>query len=140
MMVPGDESTDESGLFAEINVTPFVDVMLVLLVMFMVAAPLLVKGVPLELPRTAGRALGKPTAPVVLSLTRDGTLFLGDQRLRMEELDGRLSSLRANQADPMIYLRADRGVPYGDVADIIGRLSAGGFSHVSLLSRAETSR
>ena len=138
MMTPIDDRGDDgANLFAEINVTPFVDVMLVLLVVFMVAAPLLVKGVPLELPKTTGHALGKPTSPIIISLTRDGALYLQDQRLSPAELDSRLSALPLDRPDPAVYLRADRGVPYGDVADIIGRLSARGFSHVSLLTRAD---
>lgn len=134
MMIATDDRDEDGGLFAEINVTPFVDVMLVLLVVFMVAAPLLVNGVPLDLPKNAGRSLGKPASPLVISLTRDGTLYLAKERLALADLDGRLASLRTNTPDPIVYVRADRGVPYGDVTDIIGRLSARGFTHVSLLS------
>ena len=137
-MISADDRETDDALFAEINVTPFVDVMLVLLVVFMVAAPLLVKGVPLDLPRNAGRSLGKPTSPLIISLTRDGTLYLQNERLLIGDLDGRLSTLHAGSPDAVVYLRADRGVPYGDVTDIIGRLSARGFTHVSLLSRSDT--
>jgi biopolymer transport protein TolR len=137
MIAPAEGREEDADFFAEINVTPFVDVMLVLLVVFMVAAPLLVRGIPLELPKTAGRALGRPTSPVILSLARDGSLYLQDQRLRPEELPSRLAALHTGRPDPIVYLRADRNVPYGDVADIMGQLSAEGFSHVSLLSRTE---
>lgn len=137
MITSADEREDEGGLFAEINVTPFVDVMLVLLVVFMVAAPLLVKGVPLDLPKSAGRPLGKPASPLVISLTRDGTLYLDKERLTLADLDGRLDTLHASKSDPIVYVRADRGVPYGDVTDVIGRLSVHGFTRVSLLSLPE---
>jgi biopolymer transport protein TolR len=139
MIAPAEGREEDADLFAEINVTPFVDVMLVLLVVFMMAAPLLVRGIPLELPKTAGHALGRPTSPIVVSLARDGSLYLQDQRLRLEELGARLAALRADRVEPIVYLRADRSVPYGDVADIMGQLSAEGFSHVSLLSRTEPS-
>jgi biopolymer transport protein TolR len=141
MMAPADDREDgNEPLFAEINVTPFVDVMLVLLVVFMVAAPLLVKGIPLELPRNAGRTLGKPASPLVISLTRDGVLFVQDDRVAMPDLDGRLTRLHAEQPDAVVYVRADRGVPYGDVTDVLGRLSDHGLTHVSLLSRTESPR
>ena len=138
MMTAADDHDDDGGLFAEINVTPFVDVMMVLLVVFMVAAPLLVKGVSLDLPKNAGRSLGKPASPLIISLTRDGVLYLQKERLTLADLDTRLGGLHTSTPNPIVYVRADRGVPYGDVTDIIGRLSAHGFTRVSLLSQPDT--
>ena len=130
-----EDAMDGAGPFADINVTPLVDVMLVLLVVFMVAAPLMVQGVPIELPKSGGTSLGRPSRPVIVSLTRDGSLYLRDEKVPAAELAARLQAIRNNEGDTLVYVRADRGIPYGDVMDTIGRLGTGGFSHVSLLSQ-----
>lgn len=128
------EELDERP-FAEINVTPLVDVMLVLLVIFMMAAPLMMQGVPVELPRSGGASLGSPARPLVVSLSRDGALHLRDETMSLGDLPARLKSLREAEGDAIVYVRADRSIAYGDVMDVIGRFGAGGFSRVSLLSQ-----
>jgi len=131
----GDDEALDARPFADINVTPLVDVMLVLLVVFMMAAPLMVQGVPIELPKNAGASLGRPARPVILSLTRDGSLYLRDEKLDRAELAGRLHALHTNEGDAIVYVRADRAIAYGEVMDVIGRFRTSGFTHVSLLSQ-----
>ena len=111
------------------------DVVLVLLVIFMMAAPLMLQGVPIELPKSGGASLGSPATPLIVSLSRDGALHLRNETMTLEVLTARLTSLRASEGDVIVYVRADRAVAYGDVVDVIGRLGAGGFSRVSLLSQ-----
>jgi biopolymer transport protein TolR len=127
---------------AEINVTPMVDVMLVLLVIFMVTAPLMVRGVPLELPKTSASKLSQSKTPTIVSLTKDGAIYLRDQKMEDGQLIGQLSFLREKEGDSVIYVRADRGVAYGEVMKMLGRIGEGGFARISLLadSAAETQR
>src|SRR6185369_6104052 len=102
-----DEYPDRYQPLAEINVTPMVDVMLVLLIIFMVTAPLLAVGVPLDLPRTTAAQLTQPKEPVVLSLDRDGGTFIGDQRVDPGDLKERLTRLAAEDPDRIVYVRGD---------------------------------
>ena len=143
-VAPDLHATDEDELderpFAEINVTPLVDVMLVLLVIFMMAAPLMMQGVRIDLPKSGGTSLGSPAKPLVVSMSRDGGLRLRDEATTLDALETRARSLRAAEGDAVVYVRADRGVAYGDVMNVIGRLGTGGFSHISLLSLPEASR
>jgi len=120
---------------SEINVTPFVDVMLVLLIIFMVAAPLLTVGVPVELPKTAAQALPQETEePLTVSLAADGRVLIQTSEIAREELVPRLRAIAAERADDRIYLRADGAVPYEQVAQIMGALNAGGFSSIGLVT------
>ncbi len=129
-----DDGLEGGQPFAEINVTPLVDVMLVLLVVFMMAAPLMVQGVAVDLPKGAGKPLGQPSKPILVSLARDGSLYLRDEKVPFETLGARIEALHASVGDSVVYVRADRGIAYGNVMDVIGRFGAGGFTHVSLLS------
>ena len=120
---------------SEINVTPFVDVMLVLLIIFMVAAPLLTVGVPVELPRTAAEAL--PTAteePLTVTLTADGGVAIMTTDVPGDELLPRLQAVAAERADTRVYLRADGTIPYARVVQVMGALNAGGFSDIGLVT------
>ena len=120
---------------AEINVTPFVDVMLVLLIIFMVAAPLLTVGVPLDLPKTKAQSL--PTEnepPLTINLDADGRIFIQKTEVLPEELIARLTAIQAERESDRIYLRADQGLGYGDVMRVMGALSAGGFAKVALVT------
>ncbi len=120
---------------SEINVTPFVDVMLVLLIIFMVAAPLLTVGVPVELPKTAARAL--PTEqeePLTVTLTADGLLMIQTTEIPEAELIGRLTAIAAERADDKVFLRADGAIPYERVMQVMGALNAGGFSNIGLVT------
>ena len=123
-----------SQQMSEINVTPFVDVMLVLLIIFMVAAPLLSTGVPVQLPETAAGPL--PTeqeAPLTLTVTPEGQLILQDTEIADDQLIPRLTAIAAERADDKIFLRADGGVPYARVAQVMGALNATGFNNIGLV-------
>lgn len=127
----GDETTTP---MAEINVTPMVDVMLVLLIIFMVAAPLMMAGVPLQLPKTAAPRLARPQQPIILSLDRNGHAFLGQDPIADDALPSRLHELAQGAPSQVIYVRADRGLPYGQVMQVMGEVATAGFSRVSLLA------
>lgn len=120
---------------SEINVTPFVDVMLVLLIIFMVAAPLLTVGVPVELPETAAEAL--PTEdeePLTVTLTATGTITIQETEVAPDTLITRLSAIAAERTSNQIFLRADGAIPYARVAEVMGALNAGGFSNIGLVT------
>jgi biopolymer transport protein TolR len=120
---------------SEINVTPFVDVMLVLLIIFMVAAPLLTVGVPVELPRTAASALPHENEPpLTVTLTRDGLLLIEDVEVAEDELLPRLRAIAEGRRDGRVYLRADGGLPYERVVQVMGALNAGGFRDIGLVT------
>ena len=119
----------------EINITPFVDVMLVLLIIFMVAAPMLTVGVPVELPRTAASAL--PTEqeePLTITLTADGRTLIQTTDVPMEELILRLTAIASERASNKVFLRADGAIPYQRVAEVMGALNAGGFNSIGLVA------
>ena len=120
---------------AEINITPMVDVMLVLLIIFMVAAPLMVTGVPIELPKTTAAKLGQSKKPMVVTLTADGQLQIRNDFVSRESLVDKLREIRAAEGDAVVYVRADKKNPYGDVMDLLGQVGQSGFARVSLLSQ-----
>ena len=105
---------------ADINVTPFVDVMLVLLIIFMVAAPLMMVGVPVELPRTSAAKLSQPRKPVIVSVSKDGKVFVGEEEAPAAELPSRLAALRSKDPGATVYVRGDRSIPYGRVMEVMG--------------------
>ncbi|MEW2919136.1 MULTISPECIES: protein TolR [Ruegeria] len=120
---------------AEINVTPFVDVMLVLLIIFMVAAPLLTVGVPVDLPKTAASALpGDNEEPLTVTLTADGRVQIQTTDVVREELIGKLRAIAAERSSDRVFLRADGAIPYAQVMQVMGALNAGGFSNVGLVT------
>jgi biopolymer transport protein TolR len=120
---------------AEINITPMVDVMLVLLIIFMVAAPLMVTGVPIELPKTTAAKLGQSKKPMVVTLTADGQFQIRNEFVSREALVPRLREIRALEGDAVVYVRADKKNPYGEVMDLLGQVGQSGFGRVSLLSQ-----
>jgi len=120
---------------AEINITPMVDVMLVLLIIFMVAAPLMVAGVPLELPNTSAARVSQSKKAMVVSLAGDGSLYVREERVSPDGLVPRLRELRAAEGDAVVYVRADKKSSYGDVMDVLGRVGESGYGRVSLLSQ-----
>ena len=125
---------------SEINVTPLVDVMLVLLIIFMVTAPLLVAGVPVDLPESRAGALDQQAKPVQIALDRDGGLFIDDVAVAHNPLASRLSAIAAEPAPPegrRIYLRADRSLDYGRVMRVMGELNRAGLNRVALVSVGE---
>ncbi|WP_299564217.1 protein TolR [uncultured Sulfitobacter sp.] len=120
---------------AEINITPFVDVMLVLLIIFMVAAPLLTVGVPVELPKTAATALpSEQEEPLTVTLTADGSVQIMTTETAREELVVKLRAVAAEREGDRVFLRADGTVPYSAVMEIMGALNAGGFSNIGLVT------
>ena len=120
---------------SEINVTPFVDVMLVLLIIFMVAAPLLTVGVPVELPESAASALPVETEePLAVTITADGTVLIQNTEVDRADLVNRLRAIAEERADDRVFLRSDGAVPYETVAQIMGALNAGGFSSIGLVT------
>ena len=137
----GSSGDDDNGSkpLAEINVTPFVDVMLVLLIIFMVAAPLMVQGVPLELPKTSATKLGAIKKPMVVSLSTDGKLYIRDEEVTAQTLVSRLMDIKASEGDGVVYVRADRKIAYGEVMELLGKVGESGFSRVSLLSQPSPS-
>jgi biopolymer transport protein TolR len=126
---------------SEINVTPFVDVMLVLLVVFMVAAPLLTAGVPIDLPDSAAKALNdKDDKPLEVSVNKDGKMFVGETEVTRERLIAVLTSMTNNDPERRIYIRADKTMGYGDVMDVLGAINGAGFKKVALISNNSSSK
>jgi len=120
---------------AEINVTPFVDVMMVLLIIFMVAAPLLTVGVPVELPRTAASALPTDTEePLSVTITAEGIVMIQTTEVPRDQLVSRLRAIAAERSDDRVYVRADGIIPYETVMQVMGALNAGGFSSIGLVT------
>jgi biopolymer transport protein TolR len=132
-----NDSSDEDALLApmaEINVTPFVDVMLVLLIIFMVTAPLMLAGVPVRLPQTAAARQNTPQKPLVISIAADGGLHIRKDAVPGDELVTRLASLRSTEGDSVAYIRADKAISYGQVMEVLGNIASAGYERVSLLS------
>lgn len=120
---------------AEINVTPFVDVMMVLLIIFMVAAPLLTVGVPVELPKTAANALpDEQEEPLTVTVTAEGAVQIQTTDTAREELVTKLRAIMAERTSDRVFLRADGRVPYATVMEVMGALNAGGFSNIGLVT------
>ncbi|WP_370402279.1 protein TolR [Sulfitobacter sp. JB4-11] len=124
-----------SAPMSEINVTPFVDVMLVLLIIFMVAAPLLTVGVPVELPRTAAGALpADQEEPLAVTVTADGGVQIQTTAVARDQLVPRLRAIAAERTSDRVFLRADGAVPYAQVMEVMGALNAGGFANIGLVT------
>jgi len=125
----------KSAAMSEINVTPFVDVMLVLMIIFMVAAPMLTVGVPIELPKTAATAL--PTEqeePLTITLTAEGLVMIQTQEVAEGELIPKLQAIASERESDKVFLRADGAIPYSRVAQVMGALNAGGFRNIGLVT------
>ena len=122
---------------ADINMTPFIDVMLVLLIIFMVAAPLLSSGVPIDLPQTKAAALNVDQKPLSVSIDDKGGVFLADQPVVVEQLPDRLKAMAKDGYDERIYVRASKGVVYGRVAEIMSIVTSAGYKKVALVTDQE---
>ena len=130
-------SRGKAAVMSAINVPPFVDVMLVLLIIFMVAAPLLTVGVPLELPKTAAQAV--PTQqeePLTISVQADGAISIQNSAIAENELIAKLTAISAERQDKKLFLRADGAIPYARVVQVMGALNAGGFTDIVLVTDA----
>ncbi|MBC6402842.1 MAG: biopolymer transporter ExbD [Hyphomonadaceae bacterium] len=130
----GPERFRRHRLNAEINVTPLVDVMLVLLIVFMIAAPLLSVGVPVELPKTDARSLPSQQEPITITVDREGAVFLQDREVTLDLLVERLRAIAGNGYEERIYLRADESSDYGAVMKVMARVNAAGFSNLGLVT------
>src|SRR6185437_3803059 len=119
---------------AEINVTPCVDVMLVLLIVFMVTAPLLTVGVPVDPPKTKAQPLGQDREPLSVSVRKDGNIYLQNTPIEEEALVARLEAISKNGYDQRIFVRGDKSVDYGRVMEVMGLLNAAGFTHIGLVT------
>ena len=126
-------------VMAEINVTPMVDVMLVLLIIFMVSAPLLTVGVPIDLPQTKAKSLDQDKEPLTVSVNTKGEIYLQNSEIKIEELVAKLQAVTQARggSDERIYVRGDKKVDYGTVMRVMGRLSAAGFRRVALVTEVE---
>ncbi len=134
--IAGSEFDDE-GDFAEtheINVTPFIDVMLVLLIIFMVAAPLATVDLPIDLPTSSAVPQKKPDKPTYVSIKPDLTVAIGETAVKRAELVSTLDQAPDNSKDRFIFLRADKAVPYGDLMDVLELLRAGGYTKIKLVA------
>jgi biopolymer transport protein TolR len=118
----------------DINVTPLVDVMLVLLIVFMVTAPLLTVGVPVDLPKVQNEPISNPDEPIVVSVLRDGQIAIMESPIDSQQLVPRLMAITANKPDTQIYLRGDQAINYGRVMEVMGALSQAGFTKVALIT------
>jgi biopolymer transport protein TolR len=126
-------------VMSEINVTPMVDVMLVLLIIFMVSAPLLTVGVPIDLPQTQAKSLDQDRQPLTISVSLDGKVFLQNSEIPVADLVAKLTAVTTARGgfDERIYVRGDRKVDYGTVMRVMGRLSSAGFRRVALVTEVE---
>lgn len=122
---------------SEINVTPFVDVMLVLLIVFMVAAPLLTVGVPIELPKTEAKPLQGDKEPLTITVDTQGKVFLQETEIEVDKLVPKLLAITENGYEERIYVRGDRQVNYGTVMKVMGTVSAAGFRRIALVTELE---
>ena len=118
----------------EINVTPFVDVMLVLLIVFMVTAPLLTVGVQVDLPETSADSLPEEQEPLTISINSKGEIFIQEHQVTFQKIVPKLLAISKNRTDTRIYVRGDKTINYGRVLEVMGRLSGAGFSKVALIS------
>ena len=136
----GKRGRRRRAVLSEINVTPFVDVMLVLLIVFMVSAPLLTVGVPLDLPQSQAKALEQDREPLTVSVNVQGQIFLQNAEVKAEDLVPKLKVItdaRGGGGDERIYVRGDRKVDYGTMMRVMGRLSAAGYHRVALVTEVE---
>ncbi len=122
------------GTLSEINVTPMVDVMLVLLIIFMISAPLLTVGVPIELPKTSAGALNDQSQPITVSIRRDGRIYIGEEEIAFSGLSDRAIGLAEGELARPIYVRADGAAQYATVAQVMAALSTSGFTRINLIT------
>ena len=136
----GEDGGEQYRPLAEINVTPMVDVMLVLLVIFMVTAPLLMVGVPLDLPKTQAAAITEHKTPLILSLNRGGEIFIGDDKIAPADFEIRLAALAAEDPKRIVFVRGDKTITYAQLMDMLSQVNRAGFGKVSLVAEASGSK
>jgi biopolymer transport protein TolR len=128
---------DDRGMMAEINVTPFVDVMLVLLIIFMVTAPMMTMGMKVELPRAEAPALSTSDEQMVLSVTLDGKYYINEHEFSIEELEGKLRVIAENNPDQEVFLNADGQVPYEKVAQLLALCTRAGIPRMGMVTQPD---
>ena len=119
---------------SEINVTPFVDVMLVLLIVFMVTAPLLTVGVPVDLPKTQAQSIADPDEPLVISVNAEGQIYIQDSEVELNKLVPRLRAITESKPDTRIFVRGDKSIAYGRIMQVMGTVNSAGFKRVALIA------
>lgn len=127
----------KKALISEINVTPFVDVMLVLLIIFMISAPLLTVGVPIDLPDTQAKAMNADTQPITVSVNDKGEIYLQETQIAMDEVVAKLEAISKTGYDERIFVRGDKSADYGTVMKVMARISAAGFKNIGLVTLQE---
>jgi len=133
----GRRRYNSARLMSEINVTPFVDVMLVLLIIFMVAAPLLTVGVPIDLPETRASALNSDTQPITISIRDNGEVYIQETLVPMEEVVPKLEAIAQTGYEERIYIRGDQNADYGTIMQVMGRINQAGFKNLGLVTLQE---
>lgn len=133
----GRRRRGRKALVSEINVTPFVDVMLVLLIIFMVAAPLLTVGVPVNLPETQANELNSETQPITVSVNSQGQIYLQETEIPLEEVVAKLQAIATTGYNERIYVRGDRAADYGTIMQVMARISAAGYHNLGLVTLQE---
>jgi biopolymer transport protein TolR len=126
--------SSSAGVMSEINVTPLVDVMLVLLIVFMVAAPLMTVGVPIELPKTEAKQMDSSTEPITVTVQKDRTIYLQETKIELAELADKLQAIAKNGYEDQIFVRADTTVDYGAVMEVMGLLNSVGYKKIGLVT------
>lgn len=126
------------GVMSEMNMTPFIDVMLVLLIIFMVAAPMMTVGVPVDLPETRAKAMEGQTQPITVSIDGQGRIFIQDAEFKLDDLVPKLQAIAKNGVDERILVRGDRTTDYGSILKVMGRLNDAGYKKIGLVSLPET--
>ena len=136
----GSRRRRRRAIMSEINVTPFVDVMLVLLIVFMVSAPLLTVGVPIDLPQSKAKALEQNNAPLAISVNQQGQIFLQNDEIKLDDLLPKLKAIidaRGGTSNDLIYIRGDKTVAYGTMMRVMGRISGAGYHRVALVTEVD---
>lgn len=126
--------TSRQAVFSEINVTPMVDVMLVLLVIFMVTAPMMTSGVPVDLPKSSASPIGGQDEPLTISVTSSGKIHLQKTAVSLDELRTKLKAIAGAKKDTRIFVRGDKSIDYGKVMQVVGEINAAGFTKVALIT------
>jgi len=121
---------------SDINVTPFVDVMLVLLIVFMVTAPLMTVGIPMDLPKTEAKALGGEKEPLTISVTKEGKVFIQDKEIEINKLVPKLTAIAKNGYNERIYIRGDHKSLHGKISEVMGKISSAGFKRLAIVTDA----
>ena len=134
----GRRSRAKRGPMADMNMTPFIDVMLVLLIIFMVAAPMMTVGVPVDLPETRAKAMEGQTQPITVSIDGHGRIFIQEVELRLDDLVPKLQAIAKNGIEERVFVRGDKTTDYGTILRVMGRLNDAGYKKIGLVSLPET--